>query len=158
MGFPPNYPGNVPGHEIVGEVSYVGKNAAKKFAVGEKVGVGYLTDSCRSCTSCVEDEEENYCAGACYVIGKNFAGQQCPRSGGYGGYTSQLTVRQDYVVKIPQGYPLEKAAPILCAGITMWGPLIEQVSQNNNIALCTEYVCVMTLPSGWCIDSVCRVF
>ena len=109
----------VPGHEIVGRVTAVGAKV-KKFAVGDTVGVGCLVDSCRSCPSCGEGLEQ-YCTGGFTMT----YGSPDPIIGGVtlGGYSTAITVDQDFVLSVPQGLDLAGVAPLLCAGITTWSPL-----------------------------------
>jgi alcohol dehydrogenase (NADP+) len=109
----------VPGHEIVGRVEKVGARVSK-FKEGDLVGVGCMVDSCRTCHSCKEGLEQ-YCeTGATLTYGS-----PDPKGNGItqGGYSSKIVVDQDFVVRIPNGIPLEGAAPLLCAGITTYSPL-----------------------------------
>ncbi len=109
----------VPGHEIVGHVIAVGKKV-KKFKLGEPVGVGCMVDSCGKCAQCKNNEEQFCEKGATYTYNS-----PTKDSGGHtlGGYASHITVKQDYVLKIKKGLPLDKIAPLLCAGITTYSPL-----------------------------------
>ncbi len=104
--FPAAYP-VVPGHEIIGRVTAVGDDV-KNFKVGDAVGVGCLVDSCRSCASCKEDLE-NYCTGGFTMT----YGSPDPILGGFthGGYSTAITVDQDFVLHIPDGLDLAAAAP-----------------------------------------------
>ncbi|HVX43833.1 MAG TPA: NAD(P)-dependent alcohol dehydrogenase [Mycobacteriales bacterium] len=108
----------VPGHEIAGIVSEVGSQVTR-HKVGDRVGVGCMVDSCRECAPC-RNGEEQYCekgnVGTYNSIGKD--GQPT-----YGGYSSQIVVDEDFVVHIPDGIALDVAAPLLCAGITLFSPL-----------------------------------
>jgi alcohol dehydrogenase (NADP+) len=108
----------VPGHEIAGTVEEVGSEVTK-HAVGDRVGVGCMVDSCRECENCLAGEEQ-YClkgnVGTYNAIGTD--GRPTD-----GGYSSQIVVDQDFVVGIPEGIELDVAAPLLCAGITMYSPL-----------------------------------
>ncbi|KIK68412.1 hypothetical protein GYMLUDRAFT_91949 [Collybiopsis luxurians FD-317 M1] len=109
----------VSGHEIAGVVSAVGKNVTK-YKVGDRVGVGCMVNSCRDCESCKEDEEQ-YCL-------KGHTGtynSKDPKDGTVtqGGYSQYIVVDQAFVLRIPDSVPLDKAAPLLCAGITMYSPL-----------------------------------
>ena len=109
----------VPGHEIVGRVKSVGAKV-NKFKVGDLVGVGCLVNSCRHCQSCKEDLEQ-YCeTGATMTYGSPE-----PTFGGItqGGYSTQIVVNQDFVLRIPDNIDPKGAAPLLCAGITTWSPL-----------------------------------
>jgi uncharacterized zinc-type alcohol dehydrogenase-like protein len=108
----------VPGHEIVGHVAEVGA-AVTRFAVGDAVGVGCMVDSCRTCGSCSHGEEQ-YCeTGATFTYNSRYK-DGTPT---YGGYAKAITVDQDFVLKIPKNLPLDAAAPLLCAGVTMWSPI-----------------------------------
>lgn len=110
----------VPGHEIVGKVTRVGKDV-KRFAPGATVGVGCLVDSCRTCTSCREGLE-NYCEGG-MVMTYGSPDKHGTEPLTYGGYSTSITVNQDFVLKIPASLSLAGAAPLLCAGITTYSPL-----------------------------------
>jgi len=109
----------VPGHEIVGTVKSVGTSVTK-FKVGDKVGVGCLVNSCKTCPSCKENLEQ-YCE-----IGSVPTYNGLEKDGvtpTYGGYSTHITVNQDFVLSIPENLPLDSAAPLLCAGITTYSPL-----------------------------------
>jgi len=108
----------VPGHEIVGLVRAVGANVTK-HKVGDRVGVGCMVDSCRQCEACHEGEEQ-FCAGqtGTYMSVEKQSGLPT-----YGGYSKSITVTQDFVLRIPDGLSSERAAPLLCAGITTYSPL-----------------------------------
>lgn len=110
----------VPGHEITGIVSSVGESVTK-YKAGDRVGVGCMVDSCKECGSCNEGLEQ-YCENgmvltytALELDGKTIT---------YGGYSKQITVNERFVVRIPDALPLDKAAPLLCAGITTYSPLM----------------------------------
>ncbi len=109
----------VPGHEIVGRVAEVGAKVAG-FKVGDTVGVGCMVDSCRTCSACKEGLEQ-YCEAG--NVG-TYGGTE-PVIGGptFGGYSSSITVDQDFVLRIPEGMELSATAPLLCAGITLYSPL-----------------------------------
>jgi alcohol dehydrogenase (NADP+) len=109
----------VPGHEIAGVVAATG-SAVTKFAVGDRVGVGCFVDSCRECDNCTQGFEQ-YCLGhvAATYNGRE-ADQETPT---YGGYSQTIIVDENYVLRIPDSLPLDIAAPLLCAGITLYSPL-----------------------------------
>ena len=109
----------VPGHEIVGRVAEVG-SAVTKFAVGDAVGVGCFVDSCRECAQCRAGEEQ-YCEQG--MTGTYNGRERESGAPTYGGYSTRIVVQQDYVLRIPDGMPLDRAAPLLCAGITTYSPL-----------------------------------
>ncbi|MBY8888196.1 NAD(P)-dependent alcohol dehydrogenase [Streptomyces sp. PTM05] len=108
----------VPGHEIAGVVSQVGSGVTK-FAVGDRVGVGCMVDSCRECENCRKGLEQ-YClqgmVGTYNAVGRD--GEPT-----YGGYSEKVVVDENFVVRVPDGLPLDVAAPLLCAGITTYSPL-----------------------------------
>lgn len=109
----------VPGHEIAGVVSSVGSSVTK-YKVGDLVGVGCMVDSCRECAHCKEHEEQ-YC-----IPGNTSTYGAKDRNGsGYtqGGYSNVIVVNEDFVLRIPKSISLDKAAPLLCAGITLYSPL-----------------------------------
>ena len=109
----------VPGHEIVGRVSRAGEGATK-FSVGDLVGVGCFVDSCRSCEPCRAGEEQ-YCREG--MTGTYNSRERDSGEPTYGGYSTRIVVDENYVVRIPDGIPPERAAPLLCAGITTYSPL-----------------------------------
>lgn len=113
-----NYP-MVPGHEIVGRVSSVG-SAVTRFSVGDHVGVGCLVDSCRHCAPCAKGWEQ-YCENHATYTYNGTDRHDGTRT--MGGYSEEIVVAQDFVVKVPEGLALQGAAPLLCAGITTWSPL-----------------------------------
>lgn len=108
----------VPGHEIVGEVTAVG-DGVSKFKVGDRVGVGTFVDSCRECEYCLSGDE-NYClkGNVQTYNGRHYDGGET-----YGGYAQDIVVDQNYVLSVPSNLDLAEAAPLLCAGITVWSPL-----------------------------------
>jgi uncharacterized zinc-type alcohol dehydrogenase-like protein len=108
----------VPGHEIAGVVSEVGPGVTK-FAVGDRVGVGCMVDSCRECENCRAGLEQFCLKG---MVGTyNAVGRDGEPT--YGGYSEKIVVDENYVVRIPDGLSLDVAAPLLCAGITTYSPL-----------------------------------
>lgn len=114
---PVQYP-FVPGHEIAGIVAEVGSEVTK-HAVGDRVGVGCMVDSCRECANCRKGEEQ-YC-----LNGNTGTYGSVDRYGQYtqGGYSTDIVVTEDFVVRIPDSLALDAAAPLLCAGITTYSPL-----------------------------------
>lgn len=109
----------VPGHEIVGHVSAVGGEVSR-YKVGDAVGVGCFVDSCRTCAQCRAGEEQFCSEGMTLTYNGRERGTGAPT---YGGYSTRVVVDQDYVLRIPDGMPLDAAAPLLCAGITTYSPL-----------------------------------
>ncbi|GAB4828371.1 Probable cinnamyl alcohol dehydrogenase 6, variant 2 [Ancistrocladus abbreviatus] len=107
----------VPGHEITGVITKVGSNV-KKFKVGDNAGVGCLAASCLECEFC-KDSQENYCD----KIQFTYNGVFWDGSVTYGGYSTMLVSDHRYVVHVPESLPMDGAAPLLCAGITVFSPM-----------------------------------
>ena len=108
----------VPGHEIVGEVTAVG-DSVTKFKVGDRVGVGTFVDSCGTCDPCKRGME-NYCrtGNVQTYNGRHYDGEES-----YGGYAKDVVVKEHFVLKVPENLDYAAAAPLLCAGVTVWSPL-----------------------------------
>jgi len=115
-----NYP-CVPGHEIVGKVTKVGASV-EGHKVGDLVGVGCLVDSCRTCPSC-NDGQEQYCDTGGMVFTYNSPDKHLPGKMTYGGYSSQIVVEERFVLRVSPKLDLASVAPLLCAGITTYSPL-----------------------------------
>jgi uncharacterized zinc-type alcohol dehydrogenase-like protein len=109
----------VPGHEIVGRISAVGDHVTR-FKVGDLAGVGCFVDSCRVCPSCVEGDEQ-YCEEGCNQTYNAY--ERDKKTPTYGGYSSTIVVDEKYTLSVSPDLPLEKVAPLLCAGITTYSPL-----------------------------------
>ncbi|MDD7541387.1 MAG: NAD(P)-dependent alcohol dehydrogenase [Mobiluncus porci] len=109
-----------PGHEIAGIVTKIGTDVTK-FAVGDRVGVGCFVDSCGHCETCQAGFEQ-FCQtdGGTIWTYNNLGRDGLPTAGGY---SQGITVEQDYVCRIPDSLGLDVAAPIMCAGITLYSPL-----------------------------------
>ncbi|WP_440411009.1 NAD(P)-dependent alcohol dehydrogenase [Neorhizobium petrolearium] len=108
----------VPGHEIVGTVTAVGSSVTK-FKIGDHVGVGCFVDSCVGCAARDLDNEQ-YMPGLVQTYNDFEAAGKTPT---YGGYSDSIVVKEGYVLSIPDNLPLDAAAPLLCAGITLYSPL-----------------------------------
>lgn len=108
----------VPGHEIVGRVARVGSKVSR-FKEGDLVGVGCLVDSCRTCSSCKQGLEQFCNVG--FVGTYNSVGKDGEPT--YGGYSNNIVVDQDFVLKVSPKLDLKAVAPLLCAGITTYSPL-----------------------------------
>lgn len=109
----------VPGHEIVGTVTRVG-NKVNRFKVGDTVGVGCFVDSCGHCHNC-EENNEQYCENGHSQTYNSLS--QDKKTITYGGYSSHIVVTEKFVLSVSDKLPLEKVAPLLCAGITTYSPL-----------------------------------
>ena len=116
-----NFP-MVPGHEIVGVVSQVGSNVTR-FKVGDSVAVGNFVDSCGECKPCVNGLEQYCVKGATWTYNalEKYEGESMPTQGGY---SDKIVVKEKYVLHIPNNLPLAPSAPLLCAGITLYSPLV----------------------------------
>jgi uncharacterized zinc-type alcohol dehydrogenase-like protein len=109
----------VPGHEIVGKVARVGSRV-EKWNVGDTVGVGCFVDSCRECEACKAGEEQ-YCERGLTLTYNGF--ERDGKTPTYGGYSTRITVDENYLLRVPSNISPEGAAPLLCAGITTYSPL-----------------------------------
>lgn len=112
-----NYP-MVPGHEIVGRVSRAGSGVTR-FKPGNLVGVGCFVDSCRTCSPCKKGQENHCENGPLFTYNSKDKSGEMTR----GGYSSHIVVDENYVLRVPEGLSPERAAPLLCAGITTYSPL-----------------------------------
>ena len=113
----------VPGHEIAGVVTAVGANVTR-FKEGDRVGVGCMVDSCRTCSACREGLEQYCQPGMTQTYGsRDPKGTEVGQTITQGGYSDAIVVDQNYVLHIPDSLPLDAAAPLLCAGITTYSPL-----------------------------------
>ena len=109
----------VPGHEIVGRVTAIGGDVTR-YKVGDAVAVGCMVDSCQHCDQCHKGEEQLCRNGMTqtYNSDDRITGERT-----YGGYSKHLVVREEFVLRVPDGLDLSRAAPLLCAGITTYSPL-----------------------------------
>jgi uncharacterized zinc-type alcohol dehydrogenase-like protein len=122
----------VPGHEIVGTVVKTGAQVTK-WQTGATVGVGCFIDSCHECEACREGEEQ-FCEKGMNATYNGY--ERDGKTPTYGGYSTRITVNEDYVLRIPSGLPLERVAPLLCAGITTYSPLRQYgVKAGDNVAI-----------------------
>ena len=109
----------VPGHEIAGIVTSVGKEVTK-FKVGESIGIGVFIDSCRTCSSC-EAGLQQYCLKG--MIGTYNGMEADGKTVAMGGYSDVFVINEHYALKIPSNLDLQGVAPLLCAGITLYSPI-----------------------------------
>lgn len=114
---PQTYPLTV-GHEIAGTVAEVGAEVTK-HAVGDRVGVGCMVNSCRECDACRAGLEQ-YCEKGNI---QTYGGTDLDGTITQGGYSTEIVVDEDFVLRVPESIPYEKVAPLLCAGITTYSPL-----------------------------------
>lgn len=104
-------------HEMVGLVTKTGENV-QKFKVGDRVGVGVIVGSCRTCSIC-EQDLENYCPKLVFTY--NALDKDGTKT--YGGYSDIIVVDQHFVLRFPDNIPSDSGAPLLCAGITVYSPM-----------------------------------
>ncbi|WP_298591895.1 NAD(P)-dependent alcohol dehydrogenase [uncultured Kocuria sp.] len=114
---PQQYP-LTPGHEIAGIVTEVGPDVTR-HAVGDRVGVGCMVNSCGECANCRAGDEQYCLDGAVMTYGAEDRDGTVTQ----GGYSTHVVVTEDFVLRIPEGIELDAAAPLLCAGITTFSPL-----------------------------------
>jgi uncharacterized zinc-type alcohol dehydrogenase-like protein len=113
----------VPGHEITGIISKVGPKVTR-YRSGDRVAVGNFIDSCRKCNPCQKGLEQYCLEGATWTynaIERANGKQPAPTQGGY---SNKIVVDENYVLSFPDNLPLDTTAPLLCAGITLYSPLI----------------------------------
>ncbi|TGN40782.1 NAD(P)-dependent alcohol dehydrogenase [Klebsiella oxytoca] len=116
------YP-QVPGHEIAGIVVATGSKVTK-FKVGDRAGVGCMVDSCMVCDSCKSGLEQ-HCDNNATLFTYGFPDKREPTGITQGGYANNIVVREHFAVHIPDSISLQEAAPLLCAGITTYSPLMK---------------------------------
>lgn len=130
---PQEYP-QVPGHEIAGIVTAVGKNVTK-FKVGDKAGVGCMVDSCMECESC-KNGDENYCENEKIIFTYGYPDPTSPSGISQGGYSNNIVVKEHFAIKIPDSIDLKYAAPLLCAGITTYSPLMQaEIKKGDKVGV-----------------------
>ncbi|MEA5105076.1 NAD(P)-dependent alcohol dehydrogenase [Pantoea sp. S18] len=109
----------VPGHEIIGRVMDIGSDV-KRYKPGQLVAVGTIVDSCQTCDQC-RRQEEQMCREFPTVTYNGRDRQTGDIT--YGGYAKHVVVREEFVLNVPEGLDPARAAPLLCAGITVYSPL-----------------------------------
>ncbi|KAM0545357.1 hypothetical protein ACHAPJ_011429 [Fusarium lateritium] len=106
------------GHEVVGRVVRKGPKAST-VEIGDRVGVGAQVSACLECKNCLSDNE-NYCPHQIDTYDSPYPDGTMSQ----GGYASHIRVHEYFVFKIPDNIECEIAAPMLCAGITTYSPLV----------------------------------
>jgi uncharacterized zinc-type alcohol dehydrogenase-like protein len=123
----------IPGHEIAGRIVKIGKNV-RKFKVGDHAGVGCMVNSCGKC-DCCKTHQEQYCQKGCVLT---YASKDIYHNNEItqGGYSNNIVVSEKFAIKIPKHAPLEKIAPLLCAGITTYSPIkAVKIKKNDQVAV-----------------------
>lgn len=126
----------VPGHEVIGKIIEVG-DSVTDFKKGQIVGVGCMIDSCQTCQSC-ENGQEQFCQGphGPTMTYNGYFGDPESDYNTFGGFSSHIVVNKEFLLTIPEKLELSSAAPILCAGITTYSPLKKAgVKQGSNVAI-----------------------
>ncbi|SEF95206.1 NAD(P)-dependent alcohol dehydrogenase [Marinobacterium lutimaris] len=113
---PQSYP-QVPGHEMVGIVAAVGSKVTN-FKVGDRAGVGCMVGGCKECST----DEEQYLPDTLFTYGN--PDPRSPTGITQGGYSNNIVVEEHFAVHVPESISFEQAAPLLCAGITTYSPLM----------------------------------
>lgn len=137
-GNPTQYP-CVPGHELAGVCVQVGAQVTK-FKVGDHIGVGCIADSCMTCAECGSGQEQKCKNGmvwlhnstdkhgraATYPVGQHTVG----------GYCSKMVIHERFAILVPKSYPLEYAGPVMCSGVTMYGPLkFHKMTEGSHVGI-----------------------
>jgi len=121
----------VPGHEIVGTVTEIGSEVAK-HKVGDRVGIGCMVNSCRECVNCLAGQEQ-YCLGGNTLV---FGSPDRDGTITQGGYSQTIVADEDFVLRVPESLDPASAAPLLCAGITVYSPLAHwKVGPGSKVAI-----------------------
>ena len=119
------------GHEIAGVVEAVG-SAVSDWAVGDRVGVGCLVNSCGTCEQCTSGFENCCLNGA---VG-TYDAEDVDGTITQGGYSEKVVVNERFVCRIPEGLDFDVAAPLLCAGITTYSPIARwNVDAGDKVAV-----------------------
>jgi alcohol dehydrogenase (NADP+)/uncharacterized zinc-type alcohol dehydrogenase-like protein len=123
------YP-QVAGHEIAGVVTAVGRNVTR-FKVGDHAGVGCMVDSCGTCESCKRGEEQ-HCDRDATLFTYGNPDKTSPTGITQGGYSNNIVVKERFVIRLPYSIRLQEAAPLLCAGITTYSPLMKAAIKKGD--------------------------
>src|SRR5882672_2691349 len=130
---PQKYP-QVPGHEIAGVVAAAGKNVTR-FQVGDYAGVGTMVDSCAVCNSCKRGEEQ-HCDNNATHFTYGYPEQTSPTGITQGGYANNIVVKERFAIPLPKTIRLQDAAPLLCAGITTYSPLVrDSIKKGDKVGV-----------------------
>lgn len=118
----------VVGHEIIGKVIAVG-DEVKNIKLGQRVGIGAASNSCCACSRC-DNNNEQYCGKGVQTYNgvDSFANGYITQ----GGYASHSIANEQFVFPIPDGLSSEEAAPLMCAGLTVYSPLVRNIGHLKN--------------------------
>lgn len=108
----------VPGHEVVGTVAAMGKTVTQ-FELGQRVGLGWLSRACLQCEWCISGDQ-HLCQGH-----PKATGPESTIVGRHGGFADKVRAHESWIMPLPKGLPPEKAGPLFCGGITVFGPIVE---------------------------------
>ena len=129
----PTYP-IIPGHEIAGRVVAVGSKVSK-FKVGDYAGIGCMVNSCGECEACKRSEEQ-FCTNAKTVFTYNSKDVFHSNEITFGGYSNNYVLSEKFAIKVPKSAQIEKVAPLLCAGITTYSPIMfSKVKKGQKVAV-----------------------
>ncbi len=103
----------VPGHEMIGIITSVGANVGGIRQVGQRVGVGWQAGSCGTCEWCARGKENLCAAGRSMIVGR------------HGGWASSVRCQAEFAVPIPDALPSGNVGPLMCAGATVFTPMVE---------------------------------
>jgi alcohol dehydrogenase (NADP+) len=122
----------VPGHEIVGTVTSIGKGVTR-FKTGDRIGVGVFIDSCRNCKNCLNGLQQ-YCLEG--MTGTYNGYERNTKQIAFGGYSNYFVIPESYAYRLPENLDMAAMAPLLCAGITLYSPLKNwKVGPESSVAV-----------------------
>ncbi len=122
----------IPGHEMVGKITQVGKNVTK-FKVGDYAGVGCMVNATKKCPGC-DDEEEQYWSKVVFTYDSDDYVHNHEMT--QGGYSDKIVVSENFAIKVPQNADLAKTPPLLCAGVTTYSPIrFSKVKKGDKIGI-----------------------
>ena len=101
----------VPGHEIAGEVVRIG-SSVKNLKVGDKVGMGWVSESCMTCSECMGGDHNLCSSNEATIVGR------------HGGFADYVRGHWSWAIPIPEGMDMSKVGPLFCGGITVFNPIV----------------------------------
>ncbi|BBI25036.1 zinc-dependent alcohol dehydrogenase [Helicobacter pylori PMSS1] len=116
-------------------MSAVGSKVTK-FKVGDHAGVGCMVNSCGECHTCKHEHQEQWCENNKTIYTYSWEDSFHNNEPTYGGYSNNIVVSENFAISIPKEAPLDKAAPLLCAGITVYSPLkFSKVAKGSKVGI-----------------------